>query len=132
MFLFKENDNIVYISLLSTRNYWRKNMAFNPSPTGYYPGIVTLASGASVPTSGVFFPYSGLESYNASTSGDVRQLVYSLIEPVADEYLSLATADKPTQMTVSRTATVPSDNVLRKTYTFTMNLSFSGLSVVPE
>lgn len=109
-------------------------MAFNPYPTGYFPNI--NVTGVIAGVTGVFIPYADLESFNYSvataSSGDIRQLVYSLIEPVADEYLSLATADKPTQMTVSRTASVPSDNVLRKTYTFTMNLSFSGLSVVPE
>lgn len=107
-------------------------MAFNPSPTGYFPGIITLASGDPTPTSGVFFPYSGLESYNVSTSGDVRQLIYSINEAAADEWLSLATADKSAQMTIARSATVPSDNVVRKVYTITMNLSFSGLSVVSE
>ena len=107
-------------------------MAFNPSPTGYYPGIVTLASGAAAPTSGVFFPYSGLESYNVSTSGDVRQLIYSLNEAAADEWLSLATADRSAQMTIARTSTVPSDNVVRKIYTITMNLDFGNLSVSAE
>ena len=109
-------------------------MAFNPYPTGYFANI--NVTGVISGVTGVFIPYSDLESFNytvaTANSGDIRQLVYSLIEPVADEYLSLATADKPVQMTVSRTATVPSDNVLRKTYTLTMNLSFSGLTVVPE
>ena len=107
-------------------------MAFNPSPTGYFPGIVTLASGAAAPTSGVFFPYSGLESYNVSISGDVRQLIYSLNEAAADEWLSLATADRSSQMTYQRSATVPSDNIVRKVYTITMNLDFGDLSVTPE
>lgn len=107
-------------------------MAFNPSPTGYYPGIVTLASGDATPTSGVFFPYSGLESYSVSTSGDVRQLIYSLTEAAADEWLSLATADRSSQMTIARTATVPSDNIVRKIYTITLNLDFGNLSVTDE
>ena len=91
-------------------------MAFNPNPTGYFPDILNLASGNSVSTSGVFIPYSNLESYNASTSGDIRQLVYSINEAVTDVYLNLATADKPTQMTLARSSLVPEDNVIRKTY----------------
>lgn len=109
-------------------------MAFNPYPTGYFANI--NVTGVIAGVTGVFIPYTDLESFNytvaTANSGDIRQLVYSLIEPVADEYLSLNTADQPTQMSVSRTATVPSDNLLRKTYTLTMTLSFSGLSVAPE
>lgn len=109
-------------------------MAFNPSPTGYFPNI--NVTGVIAGVTGVFIPYVDLESFDytvaTASSGDIRQLIYSIIEPTADEYLSLATGDKPTQMTVSRTATVPSDNVVRKTYTFTINLSFGDLSVEPE
>jgi hypothetical protein len=109
-------------------------MSFNPYPTGYFPNInVTGVIGG---VTGVFIPYSDLESFNytvaTSNSGDIRQLVYSLIEPVADEYLSLATADKPTQMTVSRTALVPEDDILRKIYTLTLNLSYTGVAVADE
>lgn len=107
-------------------------MPFNPSPTGYFNGILNLASGDTVATSGVFLPYASLESYNPSTSGDIRQLVYSFVEAVYDEYASLATADRPSQMTVSRTSSVPSDNIIRNTYTVITNLSYSGLIVSPE
>jgi len=107
-------------------------MAFNPSPTGYFNGIVTLASGASTPSSGVFFPYSAFESYNASTSGDIRQLVYSFIENIYDEYDSLASADKPSKLSISRTSTVPEDNIIRNTYNLVINLGYSGLLVVNE
>lgn len=107
-------------------------MAFNPSPTGYFNGIQNLASGNSVSTSGVFLPYSSLESYNTTTSGDVRQLIYSFVEAVADEYLSLVSADRPSQLTLSRSSTVPSDNILRKTYSITVNLDFGNLVVTDE
>jgi hypothetical protein len=107
-------------------------MAFNPNPTGYFPGILNLASGNSVSTSGVFIPYSNLESYNAGTSGDIRQLLYSVNEAITDKYLTLATADRPSQITLSRSATVPDDNVVRKTYTMIINLGFSGLAVIDE
>ena len=109
-------------------------MAFNPYPTGYFPNI--NVTGVISGVTGVFIPYADLESFNytvaTSNSGDIRQLFYSLVEPVADTYLDLATADKPNQMTISRTATVPSDNVLRKVYTITLNLTFNDLSVAPE
>lgn len=107
-------------------------MAFNPSPTGYFSGILTLASGNSVATSGVFIPYSDLESYNPATSGDIRQLVYSLVNAVSTKFSSLATADKPGKMTISKSSFVPSDNIIRNTYTITLNLSYGTLTVADE
>lgn len=107
-------------------------MPFNPSPTGYFPGITTLSSGNSVNTSGVFFPYSSLESYNASNSGDVRQLIYSIVEAAHDQYVSLATADRPSKLTITRSSSIPSDNTIRNNYTIVVNLAYSGLFVGDE
>lgn len=107
-------------------------MAFNPSPTGYFPSITILASGDASPNSGVFIGFSDLDTYSVSTTGDVRELIYSFVEAVSDTYLNLATADKPTQVSITRTASVPSDNVIRKTYSITVNLQVENVSVVSE
>lgn len=107
-------------------------MAFNPSPTGYFPSWTILASGDSSPDSGVFIAYSDFESYNASTTGDVRQLLYSFVEAYTDEHLSLATADKPSQVTITKTQSVPEEDVVRKTYSITINLAVAGFTVVDE
>ena len=111
-------------------------MAFDPSPTGYYPNInVTGVIGG---VTGVFFPYEDLESYDyvvATGDGDIRQLMYSLIEPMADTYLALATADRPGQVTITRSSTVPSTSgveTIRKNYTFTINVLLSDTEVIAE
>lgn len=105
-------------------------MAFNVSPTGYFPNIITNAEVSSF--TGVFIPYDDLESVSAETSGDIRQLVYSFLEAVADEYLSLPTGSGSNQISITRSSTVPSDNVVRKIYTTTCNLEFGALTVVDE
>lgn len=107
-------------------------MPFNPSPTGYFTGIQNTASGDAVTTSGVFIPYINLESYNTTTSGDIRQLVYSFLEKVSDTYFSLATADRPSQLTINKSAVIPNDNTIRNTYTISINLAYSGLQVSAE
>lgn len=99
-------------------------MPFNPAPSGYFPGINTGAVVSSV--TGVFIPWSSLENFNASTSGDIRQLVYSFNEAVADEYLSLTAANRPSQMTISRNQTFNSATVVRKQFSTSVNLAFSG------
>jgi hypothetical protein len=100
-------------------------MAFDISPTGYFSGIIPSSTG-------VYIPYTALESYKVGTSGDIRQLVYSFIEAIADKYLTLPSSGTSTQMSITRSASVPSDNVVRKVYTVSMNLAFSGLAVGSE
>jgi len=128
----------VYIILVYTNSFSFERgtqMPFNPNPTGYFPNINT--TGVLGGVTGVFIPYSDLESYDYAvatgvSSGDIRQLVYSVNEAVADVYLGLSTGDRPTQMTYSRSASVPSDALIRKTYTIVMNLNLPDTSVASE
>lgn len=117
-------------------------MAFNPNPTGYFPNIITtgVLSGAT----GVFIPYGDLQGYDYSTatgslSGDIRQLCYSINEAIADVYLGdgvnagLSTADRPAQMTFSRSSSVPNDSTIRKTYSIVLNLQIGdNLAMIGE
>lgn len=109
-------------------------MAFDPYPTGYFPNI--NVSGEIGGVTGVFIPYSDLESFDydiaVSSSGDVRQLIYSFIEAVSDRYLSLATTNRPSQVTISRSSTVPNDTTVRKSYAFTINVALGPTEVIPE
>lgn len=110
-------------------------MAFNPYPTGYFPHI--NYTGVIGSETGVFIPYEDLESFDytvaTAESGDIRQLVYSFVEAVADHYLGVvATADRPSQLTVTRSSTVPSDSVIRKVYGFTINVELGDTEVIPE
>lgn len=106
-------------------------MSFNPAPSGYFPGINTGAVVSSV--TGVFIPWSSLENFNSATSGDIRQLVYAFNEAVADTYLNLSTANRPSEMSISRNQTFSSPTVARKQFSTSINLAFSGdLTVVFE
>lgn len=101
-------------------------MAFNPSPTGYFPNINVgeVVSGVT----GVFIPWSNLENFTTSTSGDIRQLVYAFNEAVYAGYDSLTSSGLSSEMNISRTQNFPSDSTLRRRYTSTLNLAFSGLN----
>lgn len=107
-------------------------MAFNPSPTGYFPSWTILASGGSAPDSGVFIAYSDFDTYNSATTGDVRQLLYSFVEAYTDTHLGLVSADRPSQVTISRTQSVPEEDTIRKTYSITINLAVEGVTVASE
>lgn len=106
-------------------------MAFNPAPSGYFPGINVgeVVSG----TTGVFIPWDNLENFNTSTSGDIRQLVYAFNQAVVTQYSSLPNSGLPTQFSIRVSQVFPDVNTIRKTYTTSINLAFSGdLTVVYE
>ncbi len=106
-------------------------MAFNPAPSGYFPGINVGEVVGGV--TGVFIPWSDLENFDTSTSGDIRQLVYGFSEAVYETYVALPSSGLSSQFKITRSQTFPSDNILRKTYNTTINLAFSGdLTVVYE
>lgn len=105
-------------------------MAFNAAPSGYFANI-DLETGIGG-TSGVFIPYSDFESFSTSTTGDVREFVYSFIEKLADTWLALPTADRSNKMVIARSATVVDDNTLRKTYTIRMDLNVGTMDVANE
>jgi hypothetical protein len=100
-------------------------MAYEPHPSAYFPNCV-------VSTTGIFLPYADLESYKITTSGDIRQLAYSFMDAVATPYLELGINDRPDQITISRSWQAVSDTTLKKIYTYSFNLEFSGVSVTPE
>lgn len=100
-------------------------MAFNPAPSGYFPNINVgeVVSG----TTGVFIPWSNLENFNSSTSGDIRQLAYALNQAIYEGYSVLPSSGLSSQMNITRSQNFPSDTVLRRRYTNTFNVAFSGL-----
>ena len=105
-------------------------MPFNTSPTGIFgTGIVVNGTGITI-------PYSTLESYNSSTSGDVRELIYSFLEKVSDVIGSLPTTGtgntKPNKMTVLKSTNVINEDTLRKTFSVGIDLNIQSLDVVDE
>lgn len=105
-------------------------MAFNAHPTGYFANI-DLATGIGG-VSGVFIPYSDLESFKTTTTGDIREFVYSFVEKLSDVWLGLATGDRSQKMVITRTSSVLDDNTLRKTYTVRLDLNIGTMDVTDE
>lgn len=104
-------------------------MAYTENPTGVF------GTGVSTNGTGITIPYSALESYSSSTSGDVREFLYSVLEKTADAYLSLPTTGvngRWAKLTVNRSTSVISDETLRKTYTIGVDLNIQNLDVVDE
>lgn len=105
-------------------------MAFLSATTGYFPSAVTGAIGG---VDGLLLPFDALQSISGTPANadDVREVLYSVLEGVADKYLLPATSGS-NQMTVTRASTVPNDSTIRKSYTVSFNLDFPTTSVKDE
>lgn len=75
--------------------------------------------------SGIFIPFSSLESYSVSTSGDIRELTYSILDKVTDGLVSLGN-DAPTKMSIARTTSSAGNGKAQKIYTVTFDLNASN------
>jgi hypothetical protein len=101
-------------------------MSYTTNPTGVF------GTGITVGASSITIPYSALESYNSSTSGDVREFVYSFLEKVADTVLALPATGRWGKVSVTRGTSVVNDETLRKTYNVAIDLNIQSLDVVDE
>lgn len=112
---------------------WNATQSGNLYPTAarFFPNAVILNSaGASQSItgtgSGIFIPFSNLESYKVGTSGDIRELVYSILDVVHNGIASLSglpNQPKPANFNVTRTLSLTSDTTAQKRYTVTVDLN---------
>ncbi len=103
----------------------------NPIASRFFANAVILnTAGASQSItgtgSGIFIPFSSLESYNVTTSGDIRELVYSMLDVVHNGMASLSglpNQPKPANFGVTRSLSLTSDTTAQKRYTVTIDLN---------
>ena len=98
-------------------------MAFAPATSNYFANAVT--------TAGVNIPFSNLPSIaNQSEADDIREVVYSILNQVADVYIPLGTTEKTTSMTINRSTSMVDADTIRKTFTVSLLLDVNDLTVV--
>lgn len=113
-------------------------MAFSPSQSGnmfpgrsvFFPGLIA-GTGTVTGTSGIFIPFAALESYNVGNSGEVGELVYSIVDKFTTGLNNLsgvptATDDLPTKFSTSRQTSLTSDNTATKTFALSFDLNVSS------
>jgi len=67
-----------------------------------------------------------------ATTGDLRAILLSLIDHTFTYYNALASADKPTKMTISKTSQFTDADTLKSTYAFTFYNSIVDQNVESE
>ena len=96
---------------------------FNPAVSNYF-------SGASATGGAVTFPSGTHEGVvDPATAADIRQVLYGILEKFTDAYSALAADAKSENLTINRSASIPNDNTVRKSFTISFNLDLPALSV---
>ena len=101
----------------------------NPSASRFFGSSTRILDPDNGTNSGIFIPFSSLESYKASTSGDVRELLYSVLDKVHTGIASLSglpNQPKPSQYSSTRTLASTGDNTSQKRFNVTFDLNASN------
>jgi hypothetical protein len=85
----------------------------------------------------VTFPIASMAELTAAeadaTTGDIRKVAFAIAEVLFQKYNSLAAADRPTKMTISKSSSVnTSTGVMTNTYTLTFSCAILTQDVAAE
>ena len=106
---------------------------------GYDAKPSTWLSGWSEDATNITLPIASIPETNASecdgASGDIRKVMLAVLEELYQHQLSLAAADKPVNMVISRSTSVnDTTSVITRTYAFTFltEAAVGGIEVSDE
>jgi len=107
-------------------------MAFDPSPSGWFSGLTVSATELTI-------PFSSINDLNQTKSdpdtGDIREIVYNFCEAFADKWTTTASADRPSQLTITSSTSVSTSGtqeILTKIYSIRVSLLVDDVSLVSE
>ena len=107
-------------------------MAFDPAPTGWFPGLTNSATALTIP----FTALNQLTQADSDPStGDVREIVYNFCEAFTDKWADTTDADRPEKTTISTSTsvqTVGGSEILTKIYTIRVELDIDSVDVSDE
>jgi hypothetical protein len=107
-------------------------MAFNPAPSGWFPGLTASSTALTIPYSSL----NNLTQANADPStGDVRAIIYSICEAFSDKWSTTDSEDRPSQTTIVTSQSISSsqgEDFVTKNYTIRVSLDIDSVSVSDE
>ena len=105
-------------------------MAFDAKPSSWIASWSEDAADVTFPLASLTQTLTADEA--DATTGDWRDCFFSIVDHTYDYYNGLATADKPTKLTISKTGALQSDGSMRYTYSIVVTAAISGEDVVAE
>jgi hypothetical protein len=107
---------------------------FNAAPTVFF-GTSYSSNGTALSIPIAAFPELSSAEASATTGagGDSRKVIFALLHRIHSVFNGLATANRPTKMTVSRTiGAINANNEFTTSFTFSFNLEATGVDVAAE
>lgn len=105
-------------------------MAFNPLPQTWFESLTDDGVDITVPIA--TFPETSAAELDAVT-GDIRKVLFAICEKCWSRWNALATADKPTKMSMAKSVTVDSaTGINTNVFTFTFKTSVASQEVADE
>jgi len=105
-------------------------MSFDKTPTNWFESWSEDGTYITVPLA--TFPEMSAADADAAT-GDIRKIMFAILEKFYSVYLATATADRPVKLTVTKTATADMvRSVIKSRYVFTCETDISAQEVREE
>lgn len=101
---------------------WTPTQSGVLNPANIFPNVVTDSTG-------ILLDYDDLESYKQAASGDVRELVYSVLDK-AENYFNndVAVDDRPSKFSISKNYSSSGENSAKKVFTVTFLLDAANVT----
>lgn len=90
-------------------------MAFNPAPSAWIASWAEDATNVTFPLASLSATLTAAEA--DGTTGDWRDCLWSILEHSRAYYFGLATADKPSKVSITKTVSQQADGDLLNTFT---------------
>lgn len=105
-------------------------MSFNKAPSNWIPNWASNVTDITIPIASL----PELTAAEADvTTGDIRKIVFAVMEQLYGKYNSTDNADKPAMMVLSKSASVnTSTGITTNTYSVTIKTSTTAQEVVDE
>jgi hypothetical protein len=104
-------------------------MAFDPKPTTFFAGWSEDGTNVTLPLAAV--PELTAAEADA-TGGDIRKVLYAILEQAALAYAALATDARPAKMVITRGTNLLTSGNLARSYTFAFELAPASVDVADE
>jgi hypothetical protein len=105
-------------------------MAFDPKPSTWIASWSSDGTNITVPIAS--FPELTAAEANATT-GDIREVSFAICEKLFQFYNTLASADRPVRMTISKSASINStDGIVNNSFVFSFQTTIDTQSVIAE
>jgi hypothetical protein len=101
----------------------------NPGSSTFFGSSLVAATGVNIsPMSGIYIPFSALESYKIGTSGDVRELLYSIVDKINTGLTTMGINTSSNKVSTTSSISFLDANSVRKSYAMNMDLNVTGMT----